>query len=829
MIKKLSQIKNLAVFEDFNWDKSIIDNKNNILNFEKINIVYGRNYSGKTTISRIFRSLETGVNLDNNKYENHAYSLELDNGKIITQFTLKDPDLPIIRVFNNDFIRDNLAFIINSNETIKPFAILGEDNRKIEKEIQDLEYELGSNEKEKETGLFLKLKNIFTKLQILEKEYVDEKKSIDKKKQDFVLDRTNGVKYNSNLYGNQNYDVRSLNNDIEMVSSSTYISIDDKKMIELINSLKETEKKDINPLPEKQFLFSDLYTSTEKLTTQKIGDSGKIPELIRETVLNIWVKEGYKLHKNNRSICAFCNNEISEKRWSLLDKHFDEESKKLELDIDSLVIQIEKHKKEVESYYIIDEQLFYTNFHDEIIELKNNMKNAIEKYITNLVYLTNKLVKRKEAITVDFNIEKLDDFSIYVKELLNLYEEKRKKSNEYSEKLISEQKITKDKLRLQKVHEFIATSGYIEKNEKLNEVKNTLELLQQESENINKIIKEKFEIIQDKKRLLNDEEKGAIKVNEYLVNYFGHEFLSLKAIKKENETGEKNIHFEIIRNDKPAFDLSEGECSLIAFCYFMAKLDDVETKGKNPIIWIDDPISSLDSNHIFFIYSLIRSEIIIAENFKQLFISTHNLNFLKYLKRFKKHDEKKGYFMIYRQHKKATFKIMPSYLIDYVTEFNFLFEEIYKCTLIDEKNDDNHIGFYNFGNNARKFLEIYLYYRYPDNTKEMKKMEKFFGKGKIPSLLTDRINNEYSHLSGIFERAATPVEVPEMQKTANFIIETLENKDEEQFCALLNSIGIKYEDYIKRKKIKIINPKQNNVSLFTEDDMIQNNETKEAL
>ena len=33
----------------------------------------------------------------------------------------------------------------------------------------------------------------------------------------------------------------------------------------------------------------------------------------------------------------------------------------------------------------------------------------------------------------------------------------------------------------------------------------------------------------------------------------------------------------------------------------MAKLDDVTTSGQKPIIWIDDPISSLDSNHIYFI------------------------------------------------------------------------------------------------------------------------------------------------------------------------------------------------------------------------------------
>ena len=64
----------------------------------------------------------------------------------------------------------------------------------------------------------------------------------------------------------------------------------------------------------------------------------------------------------------------------------------------------------------------------------------------------------------------------------------------------------------------------------------------------------------------------------------------------------------------------------------------------------------------------------------------------------------------------------------------------------------------------------------------------FFGEDKIPAILSDRINNEYSHLCGVFERGATPVEVPEMQTAARQIIERLK-EDEDQYTALLNSVG----------------------------------------
>ncbi len=131
------------------------------------------------------------------------------------------------------------------------------------------------------------------------------------------------------------------------------------------------------------------------------------------------------------------------------------------------------------------------------------------------------------------------------------------------------------------------------------------------------------------------------------------------------------INQTLIRDDKKAYHLSEGECSLLAFCYFMAKLEDIDTKGSKPIIWIDDPISSLDSNHIFFIYSLINEKIVNNHIFGQLFISTHNLDFLKYLKKVdgkflnsngKPQNYQKEYFLISRVNDTSKISIMPKYL-----------------------------------------------------------------------------------------------------------------------------------------------------------------------
>ncbi|WP_245532056.1 AAA family ATPase [Desulfobacter postgatei] len=374
----------------------------------------------------------------------------------------------------------------------------------------------------------------------------------------------------------------------------------------------------------------------------------------------------------------------------------------------------------------------------------------------------------------------------------------RNESDEFSNSLSTEHPKAKKALRLKEVSDYLVTIQYQNQFAAIEDLKDKLNKAEQEKKRIEADLRHKQELITAKKRELNDEEKGARKVNEYLNNFFGHQFLTIEA-KKDKVVGEesKRIRFEIIRDGKKAYHLSEGECSLLAFCYFLAKLDDIDTKDSKPIIWIDDPISSLDGNHIFFVYSLLSTEVVSSGRFEQLFVSTHNLDFLKYLKRLsgkfidvdgKKKDYQKGYFIITRQDKTSTIGVMPHYLKEYVTEFNYLFHQIHKCAAIDFIDDTNYTTFYNFGNNARKFFEVYLYYKYPDQGMMEETLRLFFGEEKIPAVLTDRINNEYSHLCGVFERGATPIEVPEMQTAARQIIARLK-EDRDQYLALLNSVG----------------------------------------
>jgi len=807
-IRKIESIKNMAVFRDFRWASSVRDGGNNIAEFKKINILYGRNYSGKTTLSRIFRALETGSISD--KYSSPEFQLAFDGGSTATQNSLTSHG-QVVRVFNEDFVRDNLRFIVDDEQTINSFAILGEDNTKIEEEIEKHEVELGSEEdKSGLLGEFLGAEENFKKAR---KDHGDKSSELEGKLRDKANKAGTGIKHNK-TFGDANYNVPKIKTDISTVTKDTYSPLSDEQVGKFHDLLREEPKSEIPESSTFNLQYSAIASKAKELIEKKIQASDPIQELLNDAALATWVRTGRGHHQEKRDTCAFCGSDLPKDLWEKLDKHFNQESEELRQALEKLLESIEHERSRVPNLLKIKNSDFYSNFSADLDSLAEQLSTQSTSYCTGLDSIKKQIEKRKNDIFTPLEFDAPESVEDALNAVRDSYEQLRNESNQFTASLSADQSEARAALRLHEVYTFINDIKYGDECTAIEALNEAMGKAEKAKNTVKEKVDVKREKINELKAQLKDESKGADRVNDYLNNFFGHQSLSLKAIEESPGDSSSGYRFEVTRNDKKAFHLSEGECSLIAFCYFMAKLEDIETKGNQPIIWIDDPISSLDANHIFFIYSLINAEIVKPEKyedggeikerdrFKQLFISTHNLDFLKYLKRLpgvnnderKKEAKRKSSFLIIEREDKASIiRRMPNYLRDYVTEFNYLFEQIFKCASINTVDDSNYTTFYNFGNNARKFFEIYLYYKFPDKGMTEDTLELFFGDERIPAVLTDRINNEYSHLAGIFERGSTPVEVPEMQTAAKLILQKIEERDLNQYSALLQSIGVTEE------------------------------------
>ena len=785
----------MGVFNNFIWDEKCKD-EGKVFTFQNINIIYGRNYCGKTTLSKIFRSFET--HSLPYKYENPSYKIELKDGSIIGSDNL-DNFSEEVRVFNEDFIRENLHFISDPDDNIAPFAILGRGNELINEEIKTIQSVLGNSTDGEETGLYLKLKNKNQEKSSKENIRDSYSRTLIEQKTEKATGRVTGIKYNT-LYSDPTYDKTKLERDISLVIKPEYTKLSSNQIKDYTNTIQEIKKENI--IAEKDSfncIFDEICNEATSLLSEKIEDRNKIKELIDNPELNTWVRSGVSLHKNIRNKCAFCDNNIEDERWIELNEHFDNDSEKLK---EKIIYQIKKIEAEIKSTLPsldIKKDEFYIQFHTDLEDIENGYKSKSVSYCNNLKLIINQLNTKQENITKCFDFERPENLVSEIQELIKKYNKIVKESDAYSEKLEHEKNNAKKKLILNDVFEFCKTIKYEERSKELEDIKSEIVKLEYEQKLIMEDIKEKTEEIQTKKKQLNDESLGAEMVNTFLKKHFGHNYLHLESVNDNDD--EPKTHFELMRNGKKAYNMSEGERSIIAFSYFMAKLKDIKTDKKNPIIWIDDPISSLDNNHIFFVYSLMKSEISIngeKKNCTQLFISTHNVEFLRYLKRL--HDDlssggndktKLHFFIILREVDHSFIGRMPRYMRDYATEFNFLFNTLYECARTNIINDNNFGYFYNFSNDARKFLEIFVYYKYPNCDSEKKKEEKFLG-NKYNQIFTERLDNEYSHLRTL-ERSSLPVDVPEINNVSKLILKKIKESDKDQYDALVKSIGMENE------------------------------------
>lgn len=787
---------NFGSYKNFKWG-------NNLEEFKTINIFYGRNYSGKTTLSRIARSFE--LKKHNEDFLDGNFKIKLEDGNFLTQNDVIKSNLDI-RVYNSDFVKENLNYLYDKKGNIKGFKSIGEEQKNIKEIIEKREK-------------ILKTRN--EKLQKLEndkKEFLNDDRET--KLEEKFTEKASLIATNPNYLKGYRYNKTALKKDLNIIKNNedAYI-LNNEEQNQFIKILEDKEKHNtnFNNTFNKDNFQGILKHSSEILEKEIIIKENLTSELRQ------WLEEGLKFHREHLSTqqCKFCNNPLTLERIVWIENNIKDDSgekEKIEEELKDLLDNFENYKLELKKILQdIEYENFYSNYKDSFIALKEQLGANIANYNKELLKIEEKIKEKQKDVFTPIKLENTNDFSDEIFLILNKIENLCKENDEYTNKLSTNQDEAREKLRLNEVAKFAKDSDCFAIQDEIQNLKQNINTLEKSIATQNNKIDLLESRIEKYKEKLSNLETSTSNINKYLKSYFGHNMLELKV--KKDDKGQLNGEFEILRNGKQAKNLSEGECSLIAFCYFVASLKDANTKDKNPIIWIDDPISSLDNNHIFFIFSVIENEIVRKNSFEQFFISTHNLDFLKYIKRLKKskskqskNDEKEydfpQYYFIEKSVKESMetseVKKLPKCLEKYTTEFNYLFEQIYKFKNIDGINDEDLKTslVYNFGNNLRKFLEIYLFFKYPNNFESLDKelIERFFNDTyqsdridenhqKMVASIINRYQNEYSHLREILSRGMQPIDIEESKKIAKFILETIKQNDKQQYKALVKSIG----------------------------------------
>lgn len=238
-------------------------------------------------------------------------------------------------------------------------------------------------------------------------------------------------------------------------------------------------------------------------------------------------------------------------------------------------------------------------------------------------------------------------------------------------------------------------------------------------------------------REISESVKPSVELTHELASYLGQSELKFEP---------KDKGYAITRGGVPATHLSEGEKTAIAFLYFLKSLQDKSFDLAKSVVVIDDPISSLDANAMFCAFGFMKTRTV---NAGQLIILTHNFGFFRLVKNWFFHLPKKdrpaGFYF---QHcatvdgqRSASIGQLDSLLYEYESEYHYLF---YRTHSEVGKTCANLADYYALPNMARRLLESFLSFRFPNEESLQAKLDRVtFDAAKKARIL--RFLHTYSH------------------------------------------------------------------------------------
>lgn len=354
----------------------------------------------------------------------------------------------------------------------------------------------------------------------------------------------------------------------------------------------------------------------------------EIAKLIQKLNINDWVIKGKNLLEETDKTCPFCQEEtITINFKKQLDEFFDEnftndlkqikdfsdEYLREAATIVNQLNEIEKKEKENKKTKL------------NISLFSANLKTLISELTAIRELLQNKLSEPSRVISLQSIKQQLSS--------LNLLLVEANKSIESHNKIVLDYNSQRDNL-IKSIWKYLVEDNKVELD---NYVKENSGLIKAAEG-----IKKQYEDFKEKHRLLKidinqlslnvtSSEPTVIQINNTLKTYGFQSFTIVPSLKEEN-------HYEIQREDGSLAEstLSEGEITFITFLYFLQIAKGSLEKGKtsvDKILVIDDPISSLDSNVLYVVSTLIKRVLKeVRENkgdILQVILLTHNVFFHK--------------------------------------------------------------------------------------------------------------------------------------------------------------------------------------------------------
>jgi wobble nucleotide-excising tRNase len=669
-IRKIKRVQGIGVFHDFSWTAGLDD-------FQAYNLIYGLNGSGKTTLSNILRCLEL------KKCTEGQFTVTADGADISSAVLATHVGLPQIKVFNRDFVADN---VFTSFGTCCPIFFLGEDSAAKRKQIEEKEVEKGKQE---------------TALVEVERNEERKKKSLDDLRiatagtiKELLRSAGTGNAYNSYHKG----DFKAKCDAHKKAGTKPRTLSDDEKALHKAVAA-GTAKPEI---PEIQFTTPDL--EAVKATTETVLSRRVVSEVI-ETLksrpdVNFWVGQGLKLHKELEvKVCQFCEGPLPDERIQKLEKHFSDEYAAVIKAVSEARASIATHTAALAELTVPDEARVYDDFvvpYRTAVNLIGEARRSIEGFLKSCDdALKTKQTNPFEIVALSAEVPASIDITS-INEQLRAHNDRTKNFQ----------------LEIAAARAALEEAIIAEKFDKVVELEGEIAAAAGEAGRLRSSIAALRADVLKLDGEIKEHRRPAEQINADLASYLGRKDITLAV---------EDAGYRIMRDGIPATKLSEGEKTALAIIYFLKSLEDRGFDKTKGIVVIDDPVSSLDANALFYAFSFIQDR---TKDVGQLFITTHNFGFLRLVRKWlfrvnktKKKTKKEARMYMLNclgssSGRRAELAALDPLLSEYESEYSYLFSQVVKGAGDSAGEIEK---FYHYPNIARRVLEAFLAFRMPNS------------------------------------------------------------------------------------------------------------------
>jgi wobble nucleotide-excising tRNase len=741
MIKNIPSIKSFGVFEDFRWNHGAPD-------FKRHNLIYGWNYSGKTTLSRAFRCFELGR--AHGDFPSAQVRLLCHDG---STHDLSSPmSAPEIRVFNSDFVRENLKF---DDGEAEPILVLGVEDIAKQERLKAAQSERAA---------------LAARLAADGKELEKIKSDIDKGLREYARDVI------KNPLGIPNYDKTKFEPKVLACKDGPEKNLlDDAELDGLYSVFRSTDKKPA--LAEKRARLSPvagLAKEAGALLGRVVAASARIERLDADPKAERWVSDGRALHEG-RGECQFCGQSLPADLMEKLAGHFSADYDNLMSALDGLIKRVEAASDE--QVPLDHDSSFYPEISGRHARERSALDELLRERSAALAAIAEALdAKRTKAFT-SMSCPQAEDPATRIDEAIGRINILVKEHNDRTAEFDRKKDEAFGRIEAHHAAAFVRDRDYNAKSAAAASLESSIGTG-----------REKLALadgeIRELERAISEASKGAESVNDLLAKYFGKDDLRI-AVSSDKR-------FQIVRGGSKARNLSEGEKTAIAFSYFITRVKDGRKPLEEIVVVIDDPISSLDAGHLFNTYALIKTQL---ADCRQIFISTHSFEFYNLVREWaieseeikKPQSDWKHWSVLFLKRTDgltSDLREIPRELLRFKSEYHYLFAQLLEFR---ESGPGEFDGLLSLPNVIRRFMEAFGGIMIPLSTGLKGKMGRLFD-DPVERERVWKFINHYSHNTTITRSLAVP-DTSECEAVVRACLDAVHRWNESYFNDLVSEVA----------------------------------------